>query len=42
MDGYRLCMEVRSRPAIACLPFVLYTSTYNSPGDRTLAESLGA
>ena len=42
MDGYRLCMEVRSRPALARLPFVLYTSTYNSPGDRKLAESLGA
>lgn len=42
MDGYRLCMEVRSRAAIARLPFVLYTSTYNSPGDRKLAESLGA
>jgi diguanylate cyclase (GGDEF)-like protein/PAS domain S-box-containing protein len=42
MDGYRLCMEVRSRPALVRLPFVLYTSTYNSPGDRKLAESLGA
>lgn len=42
MDGYRLCMEVRSRVAIARLPFVLYTSTYNSPGDRKLAESIGA
>lgn len=42
MDGYRLCMEVRSRPELAGLPFVLYTSTYNSAGDRDLAESLGA
>jgi PAS domain S-box-containing protein/diguanylate cyclase (GGDEF)-like protein len=42
MDGYRLCMEVRSRSGLAQLPFVLYTSTYNSPGDRQLAESLGA
>ena len=42
MDGYRLCMEIRSRPSLARLPFVLYTSTYNSPGDRMLAESLGA
>lgn len=42
MDGYRLCMEVRSRPLLARLPFILYTSTYNSQGDRELAESLGA
>jgi PAS domain S-box-containing protein/diguanylate cyclase (GGDEF)-like protein len=42
MDGYRLCMEVRRRPSLATLPFVLYTSTYNSPGDRLLADSVGA
>jgi diguanylate cyclase (GGDEF)-like protein/PAS domain S-box-containing protein len=42
MDGYRLCMEIRARPTLAGLPFVLYTSTYNSPGDRQLAESIGA
>lgn len=42
MDGYRLCMEIRSSPTLALLPFILYTSTYNSPGDRKLAESLGA
>ena len=42
MDGYRLCMEVRSDARLVHLPFVLYTSTYNSPGDRELAESLGA
>lgn len=42
MDGYRLCMEVRSRPELGRLPFILYTSTYNSQGDRELAESLGA
>lgn len=42
MDGYRLCMEVRARPGTARLPFILYTSTYNSQGDRQLAESIGA
>lgn len=42
MDGYRLCMEVRRQPALADLPFVLYTSTYDSPADRTLAHSAGA
>lgn len=42
MDGYRLCLEVRKRPQFATLPFVLYTSTYNSPADRALADAAGA
>ena len=42
MDGYRLCLEVRKDPRFANLPFVLYTSTYNSSADRDLARSAGA
>ena len=42
MDGYRLCLEVRRDPRYQHLPFVLYTSTYNSPADRSLATSAGA
>jgi len=42
MDGYRLCMEVRGQATLCALPFVLYTSTYNSPGDRALALKAGA
>jgi diguanylate cyclase (GGDEF)-like protein/PAS domain S-box-containing protein len=42
MDGYRLCMEIRSRAATARLPFVLYTATYNSPADLDLAHAIGA
>lgn len=42
MDGFRLCMEVRKHPAFSPLPFVVYTSTYNSAGDRALAEKAGA
>ncbi|MBX3726775.1 MAG: EAL domain-containing protein [Xanthomonadales bacterium] len=42
MDGFRLCLEVRRDPRWQSLPFVLYTSTYNSPADRSLAESAGA
>jgi PAS domain S-box-containing protein/diguanylate cyclase (GGDEF)-like protein len=42
MDGYRLCLEVRRDARLHQLPFVLYTSTYNSPADRKLAESAGA
>jgi PAS domain S-box-containing protein len=42
MDGYRLCLEVRRDPRYQQLPFILYTSTYNSPADRSLATSAGA
>ena len=42
MDGYRLCLEVRKDPALRRLPFLLYTSTYNSPADRSLAAQVGA
>lgn len=42
MDGYGLCLEVRRDPRHRHLPFVLYTSTYNSPSDRSLATSAGA
>lgn len=43
MDGFRLCKEIRgsSRP-YARLPFILYTATYDSPGDRALADLVGA
>ncbi len=42
MDGFRFCMELRRTPEHVALPFVLYTSTYNSPQDRKLAETVGA
>src|SRR5262249_24729230 len=42
MDGFRLCLEVRRDESLRALPLVLYTSTYNSPSDKTLAESVGA
>ena len=42
MDGYRLCLEVRKDADLLALPFVLYTSTYNSPADRALALKVGA
>jgi diguanylate cyclase (GGDEF)-like protein/PAS domain S-box-containing protein len=42
MDGYRLCLEVRKDSALRRLAFVLYTSTYNSPADRQLAQKVGA
>jgi PAS domain S-box-containing protein len=42
MDGYRLCYEVRSNERLRRLPFVIYTSTYTSPGDEKLALDMGA
>lgn len=42
MDGFRLCLEIRKRPALAALPYILYTSTDNSPQDRQLARIVGA
>ena len=42
MDGYRLCHEVRKNPALKELRFVLYSSTYTSPGDVNLSNTVGA
>jgi CheY-like chemotaxis protein len=43
MDGFRLCHEIRKGGGPrASVPFILYTSTYNSPSDRELAQTVGA
>jgi signal transduction histidine kinase len=42
MDGFRLCQEIRKDASLCALPVILYTSTYDSPTDRTLAETVGA
>jgi signal transduction histidine kinase len=42
MDGFRLCVEIRKSEKFKLLPFILYTSTYNSPEDRRLADTVGA
>jgi CheY-like chemotaxis protein len=42
MDGFRLCREVRSDKALQALPFLVYTSTYTSPSDQELAQTVGA
>ena len=41
MDGYRFCYEVRRHPRLRHLPFIIYSSTYNSPGDEKLALDMG-
>ncbi len=43
MDGFRFCQQIRRLPLpMRNLPLVLYSSTYDSPADRALAESVGA
>jgi PAS domain S-box-containing protein len=42
MDGFRLCLEVRKHARFHAVPFVVYTSTYSSSGDRQLAYNAGA
>ena len=42
MDGFRLCHEIRKSERLHALPFIIYTSTYTSPGDIKLAETIGA
>lgn len=42
MDGYRLCRAVRKSEKFGGLPFILYTSTYDSGPDRQLAQTVGA
>ena len=42
MDGFRFCREIRKSAKFRALPFILYTSTYDSPTDRQLAQTVGA
>src|SRR5579872_1020245 len=42
MDGYRLCNEIRANQQLRDLPFIFYTSTFLSPVDEQLANSVGA
>jgi len=42
MDGFRLCHELRHRDKLKHLPLIHYTSTYTSPRDRQLSQTVGA
>ena len=42
MDGFRLCREIRLSAKLHDLPILVHTSTYNSPDDMKLAETVGA
>ncbi len=41
MDGFQLCKEVKSNPAFARIPFVIYTANYIDREDEELAQSIG-
>jgi PAS domain S-box-containing protein len=42
MDGYRLCHEIRKDARLHDLPIIIYSATYTSPDDETLALDMGA
>ena len=42
LDGFRLCLVVRSDPVLARIPVVLASSVFIEEGDRKLAEEVGA
>src|SRR6185436_11606464 len=42
LDGFELCLQCRRHPALAQVPVVLISKTYDAPADRTLARRVGA
>lgn len=42
MDGYALCSEWRSDPALSEIPFAFYSANYTEPDDERFALNLGA
>jgi two-component system cell cycle response regulator len=42
MDGFRFCHELRRSDSLKHIPLIHYTSTYTSPGDRELSQTVGA
>src|SRR5450432_43716 len=42
MDGFCLCHEVRKSERFHALPFILFTSSYNSAHDQQLGQTVGA
>jgi len=41
MDGFKLCHRIRSEPKFKDLPFIFYTATHFSAGDRNMALEVG-
>jgi len=42
MDGFRFCLELRQHESLKHLPLIHYTSTYTSPSDQRLSNTVGA
>ncbi|HYX21621.1 MAG TPA: response regulator, partial [Thermoanaerobaculia bacterium] len=42
MDGYRFCYEARRKASLHDLPIIIYSATYTSPGEETVALNMGA
>lgn len=42
MDGLTLCQRIRTDPRFQALPFIIYTSTYDSPTEKRNATLVGA
>lgn len=42
MDGFALCREIRQHERLKTIPFIVYTSTYNSPSDENMSFLVGA
>jgi diguanylate cyclase (GGDEF)-like protein len=42
MDGFELCMSLRSDPELAGIPIVLLSNNYAQEADRQLAQKVGA
>jgi CheY-like chemotaxis protein len=42
MDGFALCRSLRQHGRFSAVPYIVYTSTYNSPGDEKMAYLVGA